>query len=216
MDGTSFLSSVGWQAISSYSYILVINIIFASLFLGHHVPTIPTVWRKGEFPLYFDNVASTQLAYGQILAFGQYGVAILTCGILTVGDGVPITWCIFTNCHWTVMLSLTIQKFFTIDDMFGTTVGGCLRSFNFSVFVAFSYNFRSQLDLRVVMEQLLVLVRLIEIWVGNNFVVTTISIDFIFLFFFTTPSRMEGRKGLCTCLCYCRYPLRHCPWLFFH
>ena len=44
----------------------LINVVFACLFLGVGIPTIGTIWRR----------AAPQLAYGQIVAWGQYVVGI--------------------------------------------------------------------------------------------------------------------------------------------
>lgn len=46
---------------------LLINIVFAALFLGNKLPSIKTIWRS----------CSRQLAYGQIVAWGQYAVGCL-------------------------------------------------------------------------------------------------------------------------------------------
>ena len=43
---------------------LLINIVFASLFLGAKLPPVAKVWKS----------CSRQLAYGQIVAWGQYAV----------------------------------------------------------------------------------------------------------------------------------------------
>ncbi len=52
----------------------LINIVFASLFLGHALPPLKTVWRS----------CSRQLAYGQIVAWGQYAVG---CGVVLLALG---------------------------------------------------------------------------------------------------------------------------------
>lgn len=52
--------SVGWSQLPG----LLINIVFACLFLGTALPTVSKVWKS----------SSRQLAYGQIVAWGQYAV----------------------------------------------------------------------------------------------------------------------------------------------
>ncbi|VGO19855.1 sodium/glutamate symporter [Pontiella sulfatireligans] len=52
--------SFGWSKLPG----LLINIVFACLFLGTALPTISKVWKS----------SSRQLAYGQIVAWGQYAV----------------------------------------------------------------------------------------------------------------------------------------------
>ncbi len=53
---------VGWNKLPGF----LINIVFASLFLGVSIPGIRKIWRT----------AGPQLAYGQIVAWGQYLVGI--------------------------------------------------------------------------------------------------------------------------------------------
>ena len=59
----------GWTAGWSQLPGLLINIVFAALFLGVTIPPLRTVWRE----------SAPQLAYGQIVAWGQYlvGMAIV-------------------------------------------------------------------------------------------------------------------------------------------
>lgn len=52
--------SAGWSRLPG----LLINIVFACLFLGTTLPTVAKVWKS----------SSRQLAYGQIVAWGQYAV----------------------------------------------------------------------------------------------------------------------------------------------
>jgi ESS family glutamate:Na+ symporter len=52
--------SAGWSKLPG----LLINIVFACLFLGTTLPAVSTVWKS----------SSRQLAYGQIVAWGQYAV----------------------------------------------------------------------------------------------------------------------------------------------
>jgi len=52
--------SWGWSKLPG----LLINIVFACLFLGRSLPTVSQVWKS----------SSRQLAYGQIVAWGQYAV----------------------------------------------------------------------------------------------------------------------------------------------
>ncbi len=59
--------TAGWSALPG----ILINVVFACLFLGVHIPGIARVWKS----------AGRQLAYGQIVAWGQYvmgaGLALL-------------------------------------------------------------------------------------------------------------------------------------------
>jgi len=54
--------TAGWPQLPS----LLINIVFACLFLGHPVPKAATLWRR----------AGPQLVYGQVVAWGQYVVGV--------------------------------------------------------------------------------------------------------------------------------------------
>ena len=54
--------TAGWTKLPS----LLINVVFAALFLGVAIPPLRTVWRR----------AAPQFAYGQIVAWGQYVVGI--------------------------------------------------------------------------------------------------------------------------------------------
>lgn len=54
--------TAGWSALPGF----LINIVFASLFLGVAIPPLKVIWRK----------SGPQLAYGQIVAWGQYAVAL--------------------------------------------------------------------------------------------------------------------------------------------
>ncbi len=54
--------TAGWSKIPS----LLINVVFACLFLGMKLPKMTTLWKR----------AGTQLCYGQIVAWGQYVVGI--------------------------------------------------------------------------------------------------------------------------------------------
>jgi len=64
--------TAGWTRLAG----ILINVVFAALFLGVTVPSLPTVWRR----------AGSQLAYGQIVAWGQYvvglGLVLLVLGPL--------------------------------------------------------------------------------------------------------------------------------------
>jgi ESS family glutamate:Na+ symporter len=53
-------ATAGWSKLPG----LLINIVFASLFLGRSLPPVARVWKS----------AGRQLAYGQIVAWGQYAV----------------------------------------------------------------------------------------------------------------------------------------------
>jgi ESS family glutamate:Na+ symporter len=55
--------TAGWSKLPGF----LINIVFAALFLGVHIPSISTIWKK----------SAPQLAYGQIVAWGQYFTALL-------------------------------------------------------------------------------------------------------------------------------------------
>ena len=54
--------TAGWSKIPS----LLINVVFACLFLGMRLPKMSTLWKR----------AGTQLCYGQIVAWGQYVVGV--------------------------------------------------------------------------------------------------------------------------------------------
>lgn len=55
--------TAGWSKLPGF----LINIVFAALFLGVHIPPISIIWKK----------SAPQLAYGQIVAWGQYFTALL-------------------------------------------------------------------------------------------------------------------------------------------
>jgi len=54
--------TAGWTELPG----LLINIVFACLFLGHPLPKVRTLWQR----------AGPQLAYGQVVAWGQYVVGV--------------------------------------------------------------------------------------------------------------------------------------------
>jgi len=54
--------TAGWSKLPG----LLINIVFATLFLGVKIPPLSTVWKR----------SAPQLAYGQIVAWGQYVVGL--------------------------------------------------------------------------------------------------------------------------------------------
>ena len=54
--------TVGWNRLPG----LLINVVFAALFLGVTIPPLSSVWRR----------SAPQLAYGQIVAWGQYVVGL--------------------------------------------------------------------------------------------------------------------------------------------
>ncbi|MCP4481953.1 MAG: sodium:glutamate symporter [bacterium] len=54
--------SLGWSKLPGF----LINIIFAALFIGAHIPSLKKVWQT----------SSHQLIYGQIVAWGQYVVGL--------------------------------------------------------------------------------------------------------------------------------------------
>ena len=67
--------TAGWSRLPG----MLINVVFAALFLGVAIPSIGTIWRK----------SAPQLAYGQIVAWGQYVVGLgLTVFLLTPLFGV--------------------------------------------------------------------------------------------------------------------------------
>lgn len=55
--------TAGWTELPGF----LINIVFAALFLGVSIPSFSTIWKK----------SAPQLAYGQIVAWGQYFVGLL-------------------------------------------------------------------------------------------------------------------------------------------
>jgi ESS family glutamate:Na+ symporter len=55
--------TAGWSQLPGF----LINIVFAALFLGVTIPSLSIIWKK----------SAPQLAYGQIVAWGQYFVALL-------------------------------------------------------------------------------------------------------------------------------------------
>jgi len=68
--------TVGWTRLPG----VLINVVFAALFLGVAIPSLSTMWRK----------SAPQLAYGQIVAWGQYVVGLgLAVFLLTPVFGVP-------------------------------------------------------------------------------------------------------------------------------
>ncbi|MCD6115797.1 sodium:glutamate symporter, partial [bacterium] len=54
--------TAGWIKLPGF----LINIVFAALFLGVAIPSLSTIWEK----------AGPQLAYGQIVAWGQWVIGI--------------------------------------------------------------------------------------------------------------------------------------------
>ena len=75
-DSLPAATMAGWNQLPGF----LINIVFSALFLGVFIPPIRRIW----------GIAGPQLAYGQIVAWGQYvvglGVAIV---LLTPVFGVP-------------------------------------------------------------------------------------------------------------------------------
>jgi len=68
--------TAGWNKLPG----LLINIVFAALFLGITIPPLSEVWRR----------SAPQLAYGQIVAWGQYAVGLgLVLLVLNPAFGVP-------------------------------------------------------------------------------------------------------------------------------
>ena len=69
-------ATAGWSKLPGF----LINIVFATLFLGAAIPRLKVIWR----------LSGPQLAYGQIVAWGQYAVALgMTFLVLTKVFGVP-------------------------------------------------------------------------------------------------------------------------------
>jgi ESS family glutamate:Na+ symporter len=69
-------ATTGWSGLPSF----LINIVFATLFLGMAIPPLKRVWR----------IAGPQLAFGQVLAWGQYAVGIgLTLFVLSRFFDIP-------------------------------------------------------------------------------------------------------------------------------
>ena len=104
VSGNSFPASwvAGWSALPGF----LINLVFAGLFIGMTVPSLGKIWKT----------AGPQLAYGQIVAWGQY----------TVGLGITM---------------LLLGPLFGVKDIFGTiipigfegghgTAGGLIPTFN--------------------------------------------------------------------------------------
>lgn len=60
--------TAGWSQLPGF----LINIVFAALFLGVTIPSFSTIWKK----------SAPQLAYGQIVAWGQYFVGLLAVLLL--------------------------------------------------------------------------------------------------------------------------------------
>ncbi|MFH1943563.1 MAG: sodium/glutamate symporter [bacterium] len=54
--------TVGWSSLPGF----LINIVFSALFLGVAIPSLPIIWKR----------AGPQLAYGQIVAWGQWIVGV--------------------------------------------------------------------------------------------------------------------------------------------
>lgn len=69
-------ATAGWTRLPSF----LISIVFATLFLGARIPPLRTVWRW----------SGPQLAYGQVVAWGQYAVGLgLTLAVLSRLFGIP-------------------------------------------------------------------------------------------------------------------------------
>ena len=69
-------TTAGWNRLPGF----LINIVFAALFLGVFIPPIRRIW----------GIAGPQLAYGQIVAWGQYVTSLaVAIGLLTPLFGVP-------------------------------------------------------------------------------------------------------------------------------
>ena len=67
----------GWNALPGF----LINVVFASLFLGAPTPKLRGIW----------NITAPQLCFGQIIAWGQYAVGLGVTGLVLLPlFGVPI------------------------------------------------------------------------------------------------------------------------------
>jgi ESS family glutamate:Na+ symporter len=60
--------TAGWTKLPGF----LINIVFAALFLGLTIPSLSTIWKK----------SAPQLAYGQVVAWGQYFMGLLVVLLL--------------------------------------------------------------------------------------------------------------------------------------
>jgi len=60
----------GWRELPSF----LINLVFASLFLGVEIPSLPKVWEQ----------AGPQLMYGMVVSWGQWAVALIFTAIFCV------------------------------------------------------------------------------------------------------------------------------------
>ncbi len=76
-------TTTGWSSLPGF----LINIVFATLFLGTSIPSLKKIWK----------ISGPQLAYGQIVAWGQY----------TVGLGLVI---------------FILGKVFNLPDVFGVLI----------------------------------------------------------------------------------------------
>ena len=63
-------ATAGWGKLPGF----LINIVFAALFLGVTIPPLKEIWRK----------SGPQLAYGQIVAWGQYATALTVAIVVLV------------------------------------------------------------------------------------------------------------------------------------
>jgi ESS family glutamate:Na+ symporter len=61
-------TTAGWNVLPGF----LINIVFAAIFLGVEIPSLSSVWR----------ISGPQVAYGQIVAWGQYVVGVGTAMVL--------------------------------------------------------------------------------------------------------------------------------------
>ena len=69
-------ATAGWTKLPGF----LISIVFATLFLGARIPPLRTVWRW----------SGPQLAYGQVVAWGQYAVGLgLTLAVFSKVFGIP-------------------------------------------------------------------------------------------------------------------------------
>jgi len=116
IDGDHFLANQGLfnetiRRVWSQSPSVFINLVFATIFLGEEIPSPQEVWRK----------IAPQIAFAQILAWGQYVIALLvTIVVLTpLFDINPITGALvemaFEGGHGTAAGMATVLEYFGFD-----------------------------------------------------------------------------------------------------
>ena len=76
--------TAGWNTLPG----LLINVVFAALFMGERLPKLKTVWKS----------CSRQLAYGQLVAWGQYAVGCLIV-LFCWARGLDCRMCMRGSCR---------------------------------------------------------------------------------------------------------------------